>query len=144
MIEKRTSSKDSAGADDFLIKPPDQEELAIRLQISERILAVHEQLASQNERLSELATTDELTGLKNRRRFREDLEMFALLAARQRTPLSLVMLDVDHFKRYNDTFGHPAGDEILRRRSGSARGRSPARCRGSVRRRGVRGIAAWN
>ncbi len=61
-----------------------------------------------------MATTDELTGLKNRRRFREDLEMHSLLAARHHVPLSLAMLDVDHFKHYNDTFGHPAGDEILR------------------------------
>ena len=63
------------GADDFLTKPPDPEELAIRLEIAERILAVHDQLARQNARLAELASTDELTGVKNRRRFREDLEL---------------------------------------------------------------------
>ncbi len=64
-----------AGADDFLTKPPDPEELAVRLEIAERILAVHDQLARQNALLAELAATDELTGVKNRRRFREDLEM---------------------------------------------------------------------
>jgi two-component system chemotaxis response regulator CheY len=103
-----------AGADDFLIKPPDPDELAVRLEIAERILKVHETLRRQNTRLAELATTDELTGVKNRRRFREDLEMHVALAAREHLPLSLVMLDVDHFKSYNDAFGHPAGDEILR------------------------------
>ena len=52
--------------------------------------------------------------MKNRRRFREDFELHVALAVRQQLPLSLVMLDVDHFKQYNDTFGHPAGDEALR------------------------------
>jgi diguanylate cyclase (GGDEF)-like protein len=103
-----------AGADDFLTKPPDPEELAVRLEIAGRILAVHETLLRQNARLAELATTDELTSVKNRRRFQEDLEMHAALAARERLPLSVVMLDVDNFKTYNDEFGHPAGDEALR------------------------------
>jgi diguanylate cyclase (GGDEF)-like protein len=103
-----------AGADDFLTKPPDPVELALRLEIADRILAVHDQLARQNSRLVELATTDELTGVKNRRRFGEDLELFFAHAFRQGAPLSLVMLDIDHFKSYNDSFGHPAGDEVLR------------------------------
>lgn len=103
-----------AGADDFLIKPPDPDELAIRLEIAGRILAVHGALARQNARLAELATVDELTGAKNRRRFREDLEMLHAVASRHGAPLSLVMLDVDRFKQYNDEFGHPAGDEVLR------------------------------
>ena len=77
-------------------------------------MAIHEKLARQNRRLAELAMTDELTGVKNRRRFLEDFELYAALAVRQRMPLSLVMLDVDHFKQYNDTFGHPAGDQVLR------------------------------
>jgi two-component system chemotaxis response regulator CheY len=102
-----------AGADDFLIKPPDPDELAIRLQIAERILAVHDQLARQNERLAELAAVDELTGTKNRRRFREDLELLFSQADRLGSPLSLIMLDLDHFKEYNDSFGHLAGDEVL-------------------------------
>jgi len=104
-----------AGADDFLTKPPDPDELAVRLEIAERILAVHDQLARQNTRLAELATIDELTGTKNRRRFREDLELLFSQAIRLRSPLSLIMLDIDHFKQLNDTFGHPAGDEVLHR-----------------------------
>ena len=51
--------------------------------------------------------------MKNRRRFREDLELLFAQADRQGSPLSLIMLDVDHFKQYNDTFGHPAGDRVL-------------------------------
>jgi two-component system cell cycle response regulator len=103
-----------AGADDFLTKPVDADELAVRLGIASRILTVHEALASRNARLAELAMVDELTGVKNRRRFREDLDLFFALASRRKIPLSLVMLDVDHFKQYNDAFGHPAGDEVLR------------------------------
>jgi diguanylate cyclase (GGDEF)-like protein len=103
-----------AGADDFLTKPPDADELAVRLEIADRILAVHDALARQNALLADLATVDELTGVKNRRRFREDLALHFALATRQKTPLSLLMIDVDHFKQYNDAFGHPAGDDALR------------------------------
>jgi len=102
-----------AGADDFLTKPPDPDELTVRLEIAERILEVHGQLARQNERLAELAAVDELTGTKNRRRFREDLVLLFGQSKRQNSPLSLIMLDLDHFKQYNDTFGHPAGDVVL-------------------------------
>jgi diguanylate cyclase (GGDEF)-like protein len=102
-----------AGADDFLFKPPDPDELAVRLEIAGRILDVHDHLALQNRRLAELATTDELTGLKNRRQWRADLESHVSMAIRTGQPLSLILLDVDHFKRYNDTFGHPAGDGLL-------------------------------
>jgi diguanylate cyclase (GGDEF)-like protein len=103
-----------AGADDFLTKPPDPDELAVRLEIAGRILNLYDQLALKNSQLVELATVDELTGVKNRRRFREDLELLFAQADRQGSPLSVLMVDIDHFKQYNDTFGHPAGDEVLR------------------------------
>lgn len=120
LLTSRTNRADrleglQAGADDFLTKPPDADELAIRLQIAGRILAVHDELAYRNIKLAELATTDGLTGVKNRRRFQEDLDLLLAQARRVREPLSLVMLDVDQFKQYNDNFGHPAGDEVLRR-----------------------------
>jgi diguanylate cyclase (GGDEF)-like protein len=103
-----------AGADDFLVKPVDRDELAARLEIAKRILDVQAKLERQNEQLLELATTDELTGLSNRRQFRRSLDLGFALAKRQAIPLSLVLLDVDHFKKFNDEFGHPAGDQTLR------------------------------
>ena len=104
----------AAGADDFLAKPFDARELVARLGIANRLLAMQEELERKNDALSALATTDELTGLRNRRRFFEELGSQYSLAARQRSPLSLVLLDADHFKEYNDAFGHPAGDDALR------------------------------
>jgi diguanylate cyclase (GGDEF)-like protein len=104
-----------AGADDFLTKPPDPDELAVRLEIAGRILELYDELAVKNARLIDLATIDELTGVKNRRRFREDHELLFAQATRHGSELSILMLDIDHFKQYNDTFGHPAGDEVLRR-----------------------------
>ncbi|MCD4732825.1 diguanylate cyclase [bacterium] len=70
--------------------------------------------ASRGEQLSEMAYTDSLTGLANRRSFMEMLEREANRARRYSRPFSVVMLDIDHFKVYNDTFGHPAGDLALR------------------------------
>lgn len=111
-----------AGADDFLIKPLDAEELAVRVEIAQRILTVQERLERQNARLLELATIDDLTGLANRREFQRALETSLALAGRQGLPLSLVLFDIDHFKDFNDTFGHPAGDEALRTFSRIVRG----------------------
>lgn len=71
-------------------------------------------LEEANARLLTLATTDPLTGLTNRRTFDEVLAREAALADRGIGPLSLLLLDVDHFKGFNDTFGHPAGDDVLR------------------------------
>ncbi|MDQ2687759.1 MAG: diguanylate cyclase [Armatimonadota bacterium] len=71
-------------------------------------------LEESNARLEALATEDGLTGLKNYRAFQERLEVEMSRAARYGTPLSLVLLDVDHFKRYNDRWGHPAGDGVLK------------------------------
>jgi diguanylate cyclase (GGDEF)-like protein len=102
-----------AGADDYLIKPVDAEELAVRLEIARRILDVQERLERQNARLAELASTDELTGLWNRRAFRRALEASFALASRQGLPLSVILFDIDHFKDFNDSFGHPAGDAAL-------------------------------
>jgi len=72
------------------------------------------QLEDTNKELEALATTDGLTGLKNRRVFGEKLAEEHARAVRYHQPLSLLLLDVDHFKPYNDTFGHPAGDAVLR------------------------------
>ena len=69
--------------------------------------------AVAEDKLEELATTDALTGLKNRRKFDAVIESEWRRAMRHKTPISLLMIDADHFKTYNDTFGHQAGDQIL-------------------------------
>lgn len=73
------------------------------------------ELAEANARLEDLATTDGLTGLKNHRLFQEKSAEEFERSQRYRSPLSVIMLDVDKFKSYNDTFGHPAGDQVLKR-----------------------------
>ena len=69
--------------------------------------------AEAEDKLEELATTDALTGLRNRRKFDEAIEIEWRRAVRHKTPLSLLMIDADHFKAYNDTHGHQAGDQVL-------------------------------
>jgi two-component system, cell cycle response regulator len=103
-----------AGADDFLSKPANLDELAVHLEMARRILETQEELQRKNERLEALAITDGLTELNNRRYFFEVMESQFARYSRQHSPLSLVMLDVDEFKSFNDAFGHPAGDQVLR------------------------------
>ena len=69
--------------------------------------------ASAEDKLEELATTDALTGLRNRRKFDTEMDSEWRRATRHKVPVSLLMIDADHFKSYNDTFGHQAGDEML-------------------------------
>ena len=69
--------------------------------------------AEAERKLEEMATTDALTGLKNRRKFDSVIDVEWRRAMRQKAPLALLMIDADHFKAYNDTFGHQAGDQVL-------------------------------
>jgi two-component system, cell cycle response regulator len=76
-------------------------------------------LEEANHRLSELAITDGLTGLWNHRRFQEELDAVYAQHLRRSQPMSLIFLDVDHFKQFNDVYGHPAGDDVLREVAGT-------------------------
>lgn len=82
---------------------------------NEQLRDQQEKLRVANELLQALATTDGLTGLKNYRTFKERLSEEFDRAKRYHLRLSIILLDVDHFKQFNDTHGHPAGDEVLRR-----------------------------
>ncbi len=100
--------------------------------------------ASAEDRLEELATTDPLTQLRNRRKFDAVLEREWRRALRHDEPLALLMIDADHFKTFNDMFGHQAGDQVLVRIAGSITEAVDARrrlCR-ALWRRGVRRAAA--
>lgn len=101
------------GADDFVFKPFRLEELLLRLK---RVLRERRIAQERNEMLKEfkvLSITDHLTGLYNARHFHDQLQTEIIRHNRYQRPLSLLMIDIDHFKRYNDTYGHLAGDRIL-------------------------------
>ncbi len=106
----------NAGASDFIKKPFDLGELEakIRRVITER---------NMRRELSRLSITDSLTGLYNQRHFYSRLKDETIRAKRQQLPLALILLDLDNFKAYNDTYGHLAGDEALRK-SGKLIGQS--------------------
>ena len=86
----------------------------VRIDVTQMVRKEQE-LAAANEQLARLSTTDGLTGLANRRHFDDRLQAEWQRGARRQQPLAVVLIDIDHFKRYNDHYGHVAGDECLRR-----------------------------
>jgi two-component system, cell cycle response regulator len=102
------------GADDFLAKPFAEAEILARCAAMLRIKNLQDQLRATQHKLEEQSITDGLTGLKNRRLFDERLEEEFRRAQRYSDPVSLIMVDLDHFKEVNDRFGHQMGDTVLR------------------------------
>jgi diguanylate cyclase (GGDEF)-like protein len=102
-----------AGADDYLIKPVHEAELIARLNAGRRILNLEQSLRVANERNRVLSITDALTGAYNRRYLMEQLPRELERCRRYAYPLSVLMCDIDHFKKINDALGHAAGDEAL-------------------------------
>ena len=103
-----------AGADDFLTKPFNVGELRARLKAGERVVALQDDLLRSQEVLKHEATHDSLTGLWNRGRILEELWRELRRNRRESGSLAVVMADVDHFKRVNDSHGHAVGDTVLR------------------------------
>ena len=103
-----------SGADDYLVKPFDSSEMLARIGVGLRITDLHRQLEQKSAQLEEAATTDSLTGLPNRRAIEEWANKQLKGAARHGFPVWVVLCDLDSFKEVNDTFGHEAGDTVLR------------------------------
>jgi two-component system cell cycle response regulator len=103
-----------AGADDYLVKPFDELELKARLMVGRRILDLHGELISAREAMRHAATHDSLTGLLNRKETLEALQLELSRAKRDKSPVTVMLVDLDHFKAVNDENGHLFGDEMLR------------------------------
>ena len=114
-----------AGADDFISKPFNKLELLARVKSLLRIKHLNKELQSKihllekaQKKLKKLAITDGLTGVFNYRFFRDQLTKEVTRAERHKKQLAIIMLDIDYFKSYNDTHGHPAGDYVLKTMAG--------------------------
>jgi diguanylate cyclase (GGDEF)-like protein len=103
-----------AGADDYLTKPINSHELRVRLRAGTRILQLQEELVQAREALRDQAMHDGLTGLLNRVSVLEALQSALARACREHDSVSVLMIDIDRFKQTNDTYGHLAGDAVLR------------------------------
>ena len=112
-VDRRTRLL-SQGASDAIEKPFHPPELVARLRLHLKVKRLQDELMLKNESLARLSTVDGLTGLRARRYVDEVLSLEFLRARRYRTPLSVVMADLDHFKQVNDDYGHVAGDAVLR------------------------------
>jgi two-component system, cell cycle response regulator len=119
LLTARTNKEDvvegmDSGADDYVTKPFDAQELKVRLRAGRRILDLQAELVAAREALREQATRDPLTCVWNRYAILDTLNREANRAGRDGSPVAVVMVDLDHFKKINDTHGHPAGDAVLR------------------------------
>ena len=103
-----------SGADDYLTKPFDQHELKVRLRAGSRVIDLQRELIAAKEELREQATKDSLTRIWNRSAILEILHRELLRAQRENRSVGVVLADLDRFKQINDTFGHFAGDAVLR------------------------------
>jgi two-component system, cell cycle response regulator len=118
LLTARQHSKDlvkgiMAGADDYVIKPFEAEELKVRIHAGERILNLQIESLAVKEALRRQATHDSLTGLLNRQAILEMLQRELSRLGRTDTPVGVILADIDHFKCINDTYGHQAGDAVL-------------------------------
>ncbi|HEX9935277.1 MAG TPA: response regulator, partial [bacterium] len=111
-----------AGADDFIGRPFNRLELLIRIKSLLRIKHLHDDLEQKllelekvKGQLAQMAVKDGLTGLYNYQYFKHKLQQELMRSKRHGLPVSLLMMDIDHFKCFNDQFGHPIGDRVLKR-----------------------------
>jgi two-component system cell cycle response regulator len=119
LLTARDSKEDiinglQAGADDYLTKPVNYAELIARLNSGMRILELEKNLREANKKIKILSITDPLTGCFNRGYMTKRLSQEIKRGMRYNHPLSVVFCDIDHFKEVNDTYGHQAGDYILK------------------------------
>ncbi len=118
MLTSRGEKRDiiqglDAGADDYLTKPFDVGELRARIEVGRRLLEMQKALIESRELLAHQATHDPMTDLLNRRAIISNLQSALLTARRKKTVVAVGMIDIDHFKRINDTYGHQVGDDVL-------------------------------